>query len=166
MVSIPARCTRCGFTFQPRGGISISNSTDVTFSGNTTNCPRCGGVARFIDGTFDVVDEAIRMKSGPSWSWTVVETLRLGLREIQDQRPDDPVAAVEAINPRVGGLLRKATKGWTRDQIFGLIAMLLAALTWAGATPKDVGKWIGDVEHHLVDLIKEAGQSGPDALGF
>ncbi|MEX0426791.1 hypothetical protein AB3X52_04090 [Nocardioides sp. DS6] len=161
MVSIPARCARCGYTFQPSGGIWIEGATNVTFSNNTVNCPRCGGRAQFIDGTFDVVDGSIAMRSGPAWSWDVVESLRLTLVRIVEDQPEDPVAAVETTNPRIAGMLRRATTGWSRGEIMSLLSLLLSVLSWQGATPADIKQWMTDAEQAVVQLIEQSAQEGP-----
>jgi hypothetical protein len=129
--------------------------------GNTTRCPKCRGVARFLEGSFDVVDGGIDLKSGPEWSWLLVEDLRLTLRRILDELPEDPIAEVEAVSPELGGLLRRATRDWTRGQIIGLIATIAAVLTWAGVAPSDITAWLSDAEGRVVALIESAAEHGP-----
>lgn len=157
---VPAQCTRCGYTWQPNA-ILIENSTNITIENGQTNCPRCGAWARLLEGTFDVLDGAISMKSGPQWSWDLVESLRLGLKAIVEHPPQDPLAAVEDFAPSFGARLRGHTQGWSREQILALIAAIFAILQWADVTPRDIAGWLEKVPERINDLLDEATRNGP-----
>ena len=131
MVLIPAQCQnpKCGFMFQPQGGIEASGATNLTMSNNRTNCPKCGGAARFIDGEMNVHDGAIELLSGPAWSRDLLEELRLTLVRVVRDAPDDPIAEVESVSSVLGKRLRRNTEGWTRDQKLKLMQLILTSLS-------------------------------------
>ena len=54
MPRIPAICNTCGHTWQPHG-IRIESGTDIRIHGGTVDgCPKCGGIARMISGTYEI----------------------------------------------------------------------------------------------------------------
>jgi hypothetical protein len=124
---IPASCTRCGHVWQPTGGIDVENSTGVTFSNVTTDCPACGGVARFIEGTFDVHHGAIAMKAGPQWSFDLVNQVGLALKVAIDGNLD-PVPLVSKVDPVVGAELERSITGMPLDRVLALVGLLYSAL--------------------------------------
>lgn len=120
-------------------------------------------MGEWLQGNFDVTAGAIQMRSGPQWSWDLVEALRLNLRDILDEKPEDPIAALEARQPAFGGRLRKLTQGWTREQVLGLIAAIFAILQWADVTPGDIAGWLKEVPEQINDLLDEVTKNGPPA---
>lgn len=127
MVGVPARCTRCGLAFTD-SGIEVSDSRDMQFSSNMTDCPNCGAPARILDGRFHVVDEGIVMLSGPQWSWDLVSELRLALRRIVEERPADPVAELAKTSPELATEVARITHFWTYDNVIKLITVICAVL--------------------------------------
>lgn len=62
MPSIPAFCNKCGASLN--SGIFIENSTNVTLSNNRVGyCPKCGSQGHTLDGTFDFIDNSIKILS-------------------------------------------------------------------------------------------------------
>ena len=57
-MSVPAKCTRCGFSFISTS-IMLIDCTDVTISGMSERCPRCGGRADLIAGKYDFAGTAV-----------------------------------------------------------------------------------------------------------
>lgn len=123
---IPARCRGCGLTWQPNA-IMVENSTNTTISGSRVNCPNCGTWADLLEGTFDVQNGAVAMKSGPQWSWDLVGQLGLALKVAVDARID-PVPLVAAVDASVGQELAKATSGMSLDRVLTIVSLLYSAL--------------------------------------
>lgn len=88
----------------------VENSTDITIEGGGTDCPRCGGFARWMSGTFDTAGESIVLKSGPQWSRDLVEHLRLGLQQIVEERPPDPYAAFSQLDGALAEQIEEAVR--------------------------------------------------------
>ncbi|MEN0015550.1 MAG: hypothetical protein AAGC46_19435, partial [Solirubrobacteraceae bacterium] len=63
-MEIPAFCQRCGAIFP--SGFAVANVVGLTLQGNLAGpCPRCGGMGEVIQGTFNVIGNAIELVSGP-----------------------------------------------------------------------------------------------------
>jgi hypothetical protein len=56
----PAFCTSCGLVFQSKL-IAIFGTAHLNMANNRETCPRCGAPAELPDGTFEVVDDTIRV---------------------------------------------------------------------------------------------------------
>ncbi|TKH07327.1 hypothetical protein FC682_02025 [Peribacillus simplex] len=59
MYQVPAFCDNCNFIFP--SGIVIGNSTNVTMTGNKSQCPNCNYMARIPDGIFKFYDGVIEV---------------------------------------------------------------------------------------------------------
>jgi hypothetical protein len=129
---VPAHCQSCGLTWQPHGGIFIENSRNVTLRNGSTNCPRCGSTARFLEGTFNVRDDLIEVLSAPDWTREKFRELQGVLNWARLHLADDPeavIARVSEVDRRVGGLLQsRLIAGWTRDDTWKLVMAILAAV--------------------------------------
>lgn len=83
MEGVPARCLQCRHTFVSRAFV-IEGISNVSLSGNSVNCPRCGGTAKLVEGTFDFVDDTIRAKVATKESLDILATLKLALADAQN----------------------------------------------------------------------------------
>ena len=63
-MSVPATCTRCGFRFTSRA-LRIRNAINITIRDIGETCPRCGGLAKLQDGTYDFVGEVLAAVRAP-----------------------------------------------------------------------------------------------------
>lgn len=69
---IPAHCETCGAIFAFAGIVGLREGAQVTFSNVGTNCPKCGGTANILDGTFEKTRDALRLLSGPQFTKDVL----------------------------------------------------------------------------------------------
>ena len=53
--SLPCKCTnpQCGSSFLARNPVGGSGGINSCFTGNSTNCPKCGKSARYADWSTD-----------------------------------------------------------------------------------------------------------------
>lgn len=70
--AIPAHCGQCGALFATTGIVALRAGAQVTFSGCGMRCPRCGGGASILDGTFERTSSALRLLSGPQFTKEVL----------------------------------------------------------------------------------------------
>jgi hypothetical protein len=63
MIHVPAFCDNCGNVFP--SGMVFENVIGVTMSGNKSQCPRCGFLARIPDGVFNFYQNAIEVLNAP-----------------------------------------------------------------------------------------------------
>lgn len=61
MPEMPAFCQNCGAIFG--SGFVFENCRDVRLSGNSVQCPKCGGIGNIPDGVFDIVGNVINVLS-------------------------------------------------------------------------------------------------------
>lgn len=158
---MPARCQSCGHTFDGAGGIHIEGAANVTLSNNTITCPRCGRPAQMIEGAFNVTSGGIEMIEGPKWTKDLLDELGLTLQRIVEEKPHDPIAAVENVDSRLGAALRKVTHGWSKTDVLTLIATLLLALQYFGVQASDLADAASDARQAVEELLREAARSGP-----
>jgi hypothetical protein len=158
MPNLPAKCFNCGHLWVPSSGIRIENSHDIRIGTATINCPRCGGRARIVSGTFSTThNDGLEVHDAPAWSLEVFAELA------------EAVAAAEAllaagVRPRVverrlnedlasspaSGLLRhlKRPSNTTVAAWIGAIAAVLAVVQnmgGGGATPEQIHQIYVDV---------------------
>lgn len=132
MAVVPAHCDHCGHTWQPRNTIEFHGSAQVTMNNSRVSCPRCGGMARLLEGTFAVRDEVLQVLSAPDWTLEKLEELSGVLAWARTRLAEDPegaLARVAEVDRRVGGLLlTRLESGWSKDDTWKLIMALIAVL--------------------------------------
>jgi hypothetical protein len=107
MGNVPARCSRCGNVFFTR--IQANKVSGLTFQGIGYQCPRCGGMADVVEGTFDVSGGTT-----PTFTQTAGKPVdreifsRLGLVLIQAKLDNlSPHEIVEKVAPHSSALARR-----------------------------------------------------------
>jgi len=128
VVLVPAHCNACGLDFQPRAIAVANGATNITFTGNRTNCPRCGGVAQLMDGTFSVKDDRFEILSAPSVTREMLARLQLLIDEAEahPSNLDAVRQKAEAIHAGFGALF--GVKDWSPNVKAALIAAVTAVL--------------------------------------
>lgn len=99
-MDIPAFCDSCGTAFP--SGIAVSGRvTGLTLQNNLSGpCPRCGGMGRVLEGTFDFIDGVLKVLSSPQ---RTVDDLRRLAHILGDVRRGD-IDEEEAVR-RVGATI-------------------------------------------------------------
>jgi len=125
MPSPIVHCENCGLVFQSQA-FRFEGSIGVTLVGNTESCPRCGKDARFLDGEFDFLDNAIKVLKAPQRTIDVIEALQQALRAAQAGKTEDEVVApLEKAAPEIAATSRNIAK---KGGLGLLAAILLATL--------------------------------------
>lgn len=101
MASIPAFCQQCNIAFEDNA-IVVTNSK-IDMGGSTTTCPRCGGRAKLVDGSFVEKGKGLEIVAAPPETHAVFEALfgvaeKVKSGEITDNQA---VKEVEGINPEL-----------------------------------------------------------------
>lgn len=111
MVNLPAVCKKCGFSFG--SGIVIENCSNSTFTGNTSQCPKCGGVAEILDCTTDssgnlhFAKSAFNVLSSPAVAYDTLDKLKVIIVEQQKtekKEAGDFIKAIELEVPELSDL--------------------------------------------------------------
>lgn len=155
MVSVPARCGSCGFEFQPRA-IEMSGGASVTIENCTTSCPRCGGTARFAEGTLRADDDKFRILSAPSVTREMLQRLDLLVEEVyRDPRRLERIGLeAEAIHRGFGSLFAPAN--WSPDVKAAVVAAMTALIV-AKCSPSPTV----NVSPRLIIEMPEPGKPDP-----
>ncbi len=128
MVLVPAHCDACGLDFQPRAISLGPGARNITLVGNLTNCPRCGGIARFIEGEFNVKDGKFEVLSASDVTREMLVRLQLLIDEAEahPSRLDEIKQKAEAVHAGFGGLFNPLE--WSPEVKAALIAAVAAAM--------------------------------------
>lgn len=163
MPSLPAQCTHCGLTWTPRA-FNFGEGVTLISVGSTTNCPRCGSVARILDGQYSVRDGLIEVLSAPDWSMQALRRLRRAAEEAEALAATNPEAAislVEKVSGRAGALLRRANAVEQSKEMGGLKAILkwiayavggvlaLKASAHANLTAEEIARLVDEALRHV-----------------
>lgn len=126
MGNIPARCGKCNLVF--RAAIAVRNVQNMTLQGNHQQCPRCGGMAKIVEGTFDVsADSIFRQIDGKPVDAELFT--RLGIILVQAKLDGaKPSEIVERIGPHSPTLAKRLARVMDDPQAS---AVVLAALIGA-----------------------------------
>ena len=127
-MSIVARCGHCGFTWETSGLIGLGPGAAVNLGDVSTPCPKCGGTAKLLDGTWTGTNEGVVLSAGSAESQAIyatfkrlVEEARKGkLTPVQVQK--QAAQLNEGLGYAVGLLIQRYPK--TAVFIIALVAML------------------------------------------
>jgi hypothetical protein len=126
MPSVPAKCRNCGLVWGAPGGIFLSGGS-ISLKGNTYGpCPRCGGQADLLEGTFDVVGDFFSVIQAPTASREMLNELRLLLIESNTAR-DSPAAVIGKVED-LSPVFARALRGLITDPAL-FSALLVAIIT-------------------------------------
>jgi hypothetical protein len=128
MASVPGYCPHCGHIFDGRGGIHIEGGSNITFIGNSVTCPNCGRMANLVDGTFNERGHGLELVSGPPLTRAILEQLQEIARKARTSEitPEAALKQIEAIDPSLGGLLRRVPYVQLLSVMLSLIALYIA----------------------------------------
>ena len=98
-MSVPALCENCGYRFTSRM-FHFENATDVTLTGCSESCPRCGGRANLQDGTYDFIGHVLTAIRAPGVMREDVMAFRDIAQAVQkgELLSDDAATQVAEIN--------------------------------------------------------------------
>ena len=125
MKGLPAHCSSCGLVFLAPN--LIGGSASVHMSGNSTNCPRCGGRAAIGDGNYQLENSRVVGFAGPAFTKLMLDRLH-SVAERAKQRVKQGTAEVEEILAEVADVspeLAQRLRSKHNLPIFVLILLLI-----------------------------------------
>jgi hypothetical protein len=124
-VPLPGFCQTCGIV--PTWGFSVAHGT---VSGCVTNCPKCGGEARVIDGTYEAYADRLHLITSPDLPIEIRQALLALVREVHEGKltPEQAQRKADEISPKFRGFFDFL--GWRSNQAR---AILIGSLVTAGA---------------------------------
>ncbi|MFC7699644.1 hypothetical protein ACFQX9_23450 [Bradyrhizobium sp. GCM10028915] len=129
MPPLPAHCPKCGAIF-PSNVISIDNSDDITIGNIQERCPiqGCGGTARVIEGNFDFVGHAVRVRRAPPRTLAILTVLQEALQDVERGKPtDEAISKIERASPELASAIRKTIGSAGKPLLGTLLFALLAS---------------------------------------
>jgi ribosome-associated translation inhibitor RaiA len=127
MTGLPSHCPKCGLIFESNVFGELSNASNITFKNIGTSCPRCGGIAQAIDGTFDFVGNAIKVKSAPPRTLAILSVLQKALEEAQQGKPEGEVLSkIEQASPELASAIQATIAKSGKPILVVLLLSLLA----------------------------------------
>lgn len=148
---VPVHCSHCGSRSLVPNMIG-GNGTDNTFIGLQVTCPRCGGLADMLDGTYDLRDDVFSLKAGPTESWRQLALILSDERWTRDHvervaravaspghggKPEHVAEQVRRIDPELGAWLLALLRDPAAATILALVGMVLTVATAKGAFDGD-----------------------------
>jgi hypothetical protein len=138
MTGLPAHCSHCG-SFFISTSFQFENSTDITFEDIGVRCRRCGKEANGIDGTFDFVENAIRVKQAPPKTIEILKALQGAIAAARAGADQEAIVdELQRQSPEFAGLARQAIR---KGGLASLIAILLYLLTSCSANVHQTLDW-------------------------
>jgi hypothetical protein len=126
---IPVYCSHCNNVFTNLGVIGGNNST-ITVQDVETKCPHCGQMAKVLDGSFEIDDGVLKLLEGP---WLTEEVMRQFKERIFAAARSGNIDALEedaeAIDPRLGYVVRATKAKYTKAQVIVFVLLLLLSKT-------------------------------------
>lgn len=121
----PAYCERCKLIFAA-AAFAMTNTT-LEITNCATNCPRCGGPAKVLDGTYAAFEERFNIALAPSVSPEALAALFGLIQQVQAKKLDLPKARrkAERIHPGLGRIFDIGN--WSDTARATLFAGILAA---------------------------------------
>jgi hypothetical protein len=175
---LPAKCSKCGFEFEGRGIFIEGTVTNVQLWNNTESCPRCGGRARIIEGTFNVRDGVVEVLRATASNRILLsrfaDVAKLAQAGSLDQ--EEAISQIAEESPEIRSLLERVPERFRQIFIWVLLQaiVVLAAqgvseLRDNSATPGDVQRIVHQYERserHAIqvavdDALKEYHERDP-----
>lgn len=124
MADFPAKCTVCGHTFKAANLIGGGSVENLTLKGVSTNCPRCGGRAELLDGTYEMMDDTAHLVSSSDVNLEELRHLLTILEEVGSEQEAKEALEAELgeAHPDVLVALRELKEGqrkgsWTSNML-------------------------------------------------
>lgn len=162
MVQVPAWCENCQTYLENPGAIELGSNVHFVGMNNRVQCPRCGAMARMLDGEFRVIGEALHLLSAPDWTLTTLRRVADLLGEIEEKKDVSSVAdELEEVSPEVAGWLRRVAANWTTGYTLTVIQIIVAIViplvtTWIIYGGKaDDAELLRNVEQQVTEQIEE-----------
>lgn len=159
-IDLPCRCTACGYVFVPAfGGIRVAGAVSASFSGNTyAPCPLCGGVCKFLEGTFSTTAELLDAVRSREWQTDDVARVRSALATaLQIARSGNDVGAireVERADPRLGRTLWDLSGSGQVQTLIAVLGVILMIVFGVDDDGHD-GSGLSDDERAEVQQVVE-----------
>jgi hypothetical protein len=124
----PGICAACGWA-GVLPGFDFADSTNVTFQDCVATCPRCGGTAAIVSGTYDLVGGVVRLVRDADL--TLAQVRELGRAAAEARKGGQAANDFVAENPRAAPIVNLIVQqAGGRDWLMILIAVLAIVIPY------------------------------------
>ena len=164
MVNFPAVCEECGFTFSS----GISGEKRVTVIGSTTQCPKCGSVAKILDASVDssghlhFAQSAYNILRGAAVNPKTIEKLKEIIQQHRESTQPEAKSFIESIESEIPELneLSKYVVPANAGEFYAMLTFLLTIIIF-------IQTMKGDTKESGATLINNYyGASDPESAGY
>jgi hypothetical protein len=126
-------CRTCGTIFE-YPGLDVAGSRDISFRNVRVECPN-GHEARLLDGTFDFMDDAVRLVAGPEFTQEIFErAIKLVVDSPADTTAGELAKKASEIHPALGKVIDRissgdASKHGSRWKVAVAVGLAMLAMT-------------------------------------
>ena len=126
MPEMPAFCQNCGAIFG--SGMVFENCRNLRLSGNTAQCPKCGGIGKIPDGVFDIVGNIINVLNATKDTVNNLNKLNNLLNDAKKENysHEEIQSKIKEELPELSSLSDVLPK--TRNELYAFIALILTTL--------------------------------------
>ena len=161
MAEVPAHCEQCGLTFTP-GLIQLGPGV-TSMSGVGTSCPRCGGIATYLEGEFRATaDDLVEALTASRWTRQKLAEYQRALQwaiKNFEEHPDEAIYKIKRADPAIGSLFdRVLRQPWSRGDLISLLSLLLtvAMSIWTVMQGDNSIELSPDQVRQLINHVPEA----------
>jgi hypothetical protein len=124
---VPAICPN-GHVFD--SGFFIENSSDITFVGSRSQCPKCGARGVIPDGVYDAVGETLNVVAAGAYSREQLERVAALLGQAQSERmdPSDLADALDNESPEIANVVRRYLVPRNPGDVYAFLGLLVALI--------------------------------------
>jgi hypothetical protein len=138
MINLPANCGNCGLMFP--SGYVFDSCKHISIKSCFVQCPRCRGMAKVVEGIFNIIDDNIEVLSGPQITEKTVEKLNVLLMQAQkgEISPEEIKAKVTNDIPELALFSRYFPK--TSSDLVAWLVLLVMVIQTIESLAKDDNK--------------------------
>lgn len=128
-MSLLVNCARCGIQVQS-GLITISGNARIKLTNSSTDCPKCGRNADYLDGTYDFVGGVLKAFTAPGITLAAIGTAKQIADEASNGRIDTEAAIgkLAAISADLAEAVRKSSKGQVSWELVVAVLALIYSI--------------------------------------
>lgn len=129
---IPALCSHCGLLFAKTN--FIAGTATVTFVGGHVRCPNCRAWADILDGTYQLMGDAVRVLAATKPTAEILRKLADSLNEARKRKasPEEIFATIKEHVPELSKLPLPRTPSDLYPAIQALCAIIMTLATLGG----------------------------------
>lgn len=131
IMSVPCYCPTCNNLFTSRM-IHMEDSSNITFTGGSEPCSRCGSRANILDGTYNSFDGVLEVVNGSNFTkYAVKELQNIAMDMYYNKKSmESSLDDIEKIDPELGGKMKRFAQANVGTQVKYLIIFTIILVAY------------------------------------